>query len=125
MNPNALSDQKAKAYRLVICQLFVTILASSLWGLLGGYEPFIAALAGGVALVLPNFIMAFWFFRHGGAQAAKQILHSFFLGEALKFVTTVLLFVIFLGLLRLEPLPLLMTFIVAQAVFWASPWITK
>lgn len=125
MNPNALGGQKDKVYKLVQYQLLVAVILASLWGLFRGYDSFLAASAGGMVCVLPNFFMAFWLFRHQGAQAARRILRSFFLGEAIKFLVTILLFAIALGLLRLEPLPLLVSFIVTQAVFWASPWITK
>ncbi|MGL4838594.1 MAG: ATP synthase subunit I [Shewanella sp.] len=80
------------AYKLVLVQAAVAGVASivffALWGVQFGYS----ALAGGSIAVLPNFVFATLAFSHMGASLSGKIVKSFFLGEAVKLLLTVVLF---------------------------------
>ncbi len=59
---------------------------------------------GGIAVLIPNVVFAALAFRHGGAGNARNIVRSFYLGEALKLVLmAVLLVAIFLTSESLKP----------------------
>lgn len=64
----------------------------------------ISAMLGGLAVLIPNGVFAFYAFRYGGARNAQSIVRSFYLGEALKLVSVaILLTVIFTTYQGLKP----------------------
>lgn len=64
----------------------------------------ISMLLGGLAVLIPNGVFAFFAFRHGGAGNARNIVRSFYLGEALKLVSVaILLTIIFTAFDKLIP----------------------
>ena len=79
-------------FHVLIAQLVFVILLTVLllvWlGWVAGYSGFL----GGVIAWLPNLYFARKAFRYGGARAARDILKSFYAGEAGKFILTAALF---------------------------------
>lgn len=77
-----------------------------------------AGLGAGIAIA-GSLYFALQAFRHAGARQAPQIVHSFYKGEAGKFVITVLLFAaVFTGVKPLRTGWLLTGFILEQLVVW-------
>lgn len=111
------------AQRLLMCQLSITGLLAGAAILLSGTTAAISALLGGLVNMIPNAYFARTMFRYQGARAAKQIVNSFYKGEALKIVLSIALFMLVFKFFNIVPLVFFATYIVAQMVFWFAPLI--
>ena len=113
-------------FHVLIAQLIFVILISALllvWlGWIAGYSGFL----GGVIAWLPNLYFAQKAFRYGGARAARDILKSFYAGEAGKFILTATLFaLVFAGVTPLDARAVFAAFILTQMVSWFAPLLIK
>jgi ATP synthase protein I len=97
--------------------LIAIVLASILFLLLGKYSG-ISALYGGLICVIPGMAFAFLAFRYAGASQNKLVVQSFNKGSKLKFIITIVLFVMVYKLPNLQPLPLLISYIVTLMAQW-------
>ena len=111
------------ARRLMVCQLSVTVAIAIIALLLSGATACKSALLGGLVSALPNACFARMMFQHQGAHAAKQIVNSFYKGEALKMVLTIILFTAVFKFFIIMPFVFFAVYIVAQMVFWFAPLI--
>ncbi len=64
-------------------------------------------------------------FKFQGARAAQQIVNSFYAGEALKIILSVLLFAAVFILCRITPLAFFGSYIAVQMTYWVAPWVIK
>ena len=113
-------------YQILIAQLVVLILISALLMLAKGWQAGFSGLLGGVIAWLPNLYFAQKAFRYRGARAAKDILKSFYAGEAGKFFLTAVLFaLVFWGVKPLDVPAVFGVFILTQAVSWFAPLLIK
>jgi ATP synthase protein I len=79
----------------------------------------VSALLGGLISIGPNSYFARWAFRFSGARAAGNIARSFYIGEAGKFILTVVLFgATFAFVKPINPLVLFLTYIFMTALNW-------
>jgi ATP synthase protein I len=113
-------------FQILIAQLVVAILISAallIWlGWSSGYSGFL----GGAIAWLPNLYFARKAFRYSGARAARDILKSFYAGEAGKFVLTAALFaLVFAGVKPLDARSVFVVFILTQMVSWFAPLLIK
>jgi len=91
---------------------------ASVFGLVSGYS----ALLGGLICLIPNVYFAFRAFKYRGARAARHIVRSFYLGEAVKLGLTAGLFtLVFVGVKPLAPLALFIGYLSVQLVGWLVP----
>ncbi len=67
---------------------------------------------------MPNIYFAYKLFAQTGAQAAKQIVASFYLSEVVKFIITVILFFIAFKYFHTNKLAIFIGYIIAQITFW-------
>jgi len=118
--------QRPKVLRVVGLQAIVTLLVAVGCYLMTDPVAAYSALLGGVVCFLPNLYFAWESFRHQGAQAAKQIVRSFYKAEAVKFGLTAVLFSLVFALVRpLNPIYFFLTYVVVQVVHWLSPLVIK
>nr|WP_086937712.1 F0F1 ATP synthase subunit I [Thaumasiovibrio occultus] len=121
MDSTLVQSGRRLARRLILLQtgvvlataLLATVAVSVDWG--------ISALIGGGIFVIANSAFAACAFLFGGARKAKLIMASFFGGEALKILLTVLLFALAYLYVGVEHLPLLLGYIIAVGVNLFSP----
>lgn len=111
------------AWRLVAWQIGVTVVCAVAAILLISIKAGLSALLGGLVSAVPNAYFARKLFKHQGAQAAKQIVNSFYKGEALKIILSITLFVLVFKYFNIVPLVFFIVYIIAQAVFWFAPMI--
>ncbi|WP_245673251.1 F0F1 ATP synthase subunit I [Endozoicomonas ascidiicola] len=113
--------QSPPVYRVVVAQFAVcTVLTLALLPL-GTYFA-LSSLLGGLCCALPNAYFVGKAFRYRGARSAKQIVSSFYRGEAGKLVlTTVGFILIFTQVKPIEPLALFGAFVAVQSVSWFAP----
>lgn len=118
--------QRPKVLRVIGLQAIVTLLVAVGCYLMTDPVAAYSALLGGVVCFLPNLYFAWESFRHQGAQAAKQIVRSFYKAEAVKFGLTAVLFALVFALVRpLNPIYFFLTYVVVQVVHWLSPLVIK
>ena len=111
------------AQRLLTCQLSITLLAATVAIVISGATAAISVLLGGGVTIVPNAYFARTMFRYQGARAAKQIVTSFYKGEAMKMVLTIVLFTLVFKFFTIIPVVFFAVYIVVQMTFWFAPLI--
>lgn len=84
-----------------------------------------SAILGGLIYILPNAYYVKKIFQHQGARAAKQILSSFYKGEALKISLSIVLFTLVFIFFSINPLIFFGAYIGMQLLIWLTPLIFK
>ena len=86
----------AKVFVTQIILLVIVATASLLVDSTTAYS----VLLGGLIAIGPQIYFARWAFRFSGARAARQVAHAFYVGEAGKFVLTVVLFALVFAVIK-------------------------
>ncbi len=108
--------------RLLGLQVLLVLLLSLLWlwgsSLVAAYSAFL----GGAIAVVANGYFAMKVLARTGALAARQIVRTFYIAEAVKLLLSAVLFILVFVFIPVRPLPLFLTYVVVQMGFWAAPW---
>ncbi|SQH74520.1 ATP synthase protein I [Shewanella benthica] len=80
------------AYKLVLIQAAIAGGTSVFFFALWGEQYGLSALAGGAIAVLPNFVFATFAFSYMGASSTAKVMQTFYWGEAIKLLLTIVLF---------------------------------
>ncbi|MGG2400090.1 F0F1 ATP synthase subunit I [Pseudomonas sp. SH1-B] len=120
--PKRLPFHRLPVFPVLVAQLVVLLLAAAAawqWrGDVAGYS----ALLGGMIAWLPNVYFAHKAFRFSGARAAREIVRSFYAGEAGKLILTFVLFALtFAGVKPLEAPMLFGVYLLTLMVSWFAP----
>ena len=83
---------RTAAYRLLAVETVLTAVLSLLLFIGVDIETAYSAALGGMAYIVPNACFAKYVFRHSAAESAHRAVRWFYVGEAVKVVTTVLIF---------------------------------
>jgi ATP synthase protein I len=108
------------AFKVVLGQAAVTLLAAGIGAWAGGRNTALSALLGGGIATLASLAMAAVAFRHCAAVSPARLLGRFFGGEAVKLLVVVGLFVVVLRWLHPAPLALLSTYGATFVVYWLA-----
>jgi ATP synthase protein I len=108
------------AFRVVLGQAGVALIAALVGWLVAGRTAALSALLGGGIATAASFAMVAVAFRHSTAVSPARLLGTFFGGEALKLIVVVVLFVAVLHWLHPAPLALLATYGATFAVYWLA-----
>jgi len=120
------AGQRLRVIKLLLIWQFATALLIGAVAMLSGPTAAKSAIIGGLICWLPNCYFAFRAFRYRGARAARQIVRSFYAGEAGKMALTVLLFaVVFINVRPLHALALFMGFTAVQTLNWVVPFLVS
>ncbi|CEG62380.1 ATP synthase subunit I [Legionella micdadei] len=109
--------------RMLGIQLLTSVLISLSLLLIFGKREAMSALLGGIVAIIPSALFARKLFYYRGARAARQIVKGFYLGEALKIVSSIILFTLIFLLVRITPLAFFFTYIVVLMNYWFAPLI--
>lgn len=109
--------------RLWLAQLGVNVILAGLCAILFGVNAASSALLGGLVCIIPNAYFAIKLFKHQGARAARQIVNSFYKGEALKIILSMFLFALVFLLCRITPAAFFASYILVLMTHWFAPWI--
>ncbi|WP_234802469.1 MULTISPECIES: ATP synthase subunit I [Legionella] len=109
--------------RMLGIQLLTSVLISLVLLLIFGKKEAMSALLGGMVAIVPSALFARKLFQYQGARAARQIVKGFYLGEALKIVSSVILFALVFMLFKIAPLAFFFTYIVVLMNYWLAPLI--
>jgi ATP synthase protein I len=102
----------------ILCyQILIIAVVSLGFGVGGGGQKTFSAAIGGFSAFVPNLYFAL---RVAGSaeQDARKVLRSFYVGESVKLLLTVALFMLIFQIPNIEILPLMAGYISALSVFW-------
>ena len=105
--------RKVLFYQSIIV-LFFTIIFTVYTGKYSG----ISALYGGIICLVTGFMFAFLAFRYAGASQNQLVVRSFNKGSKLKFLLTIVMFVVIYKWPNLQPLPLMISYFVTLMAQW-------
>ena len=105
--------RKVLFYQALIVTLF-TLLFTVFLGKYSG----ISALYGGVICLVTGAVFAFLAFRFAGASQNQLVVRSFSKGSKLKFLFTIIMFVVVYKWPNLQPLPLMSSYFVTLMAQW-------
>tara|TARA_R110000751_G_scaffold307898_1_gene434180 strand:+ start:76669 stop:77058 length:390 start_codon:yes stop_codon:yes gene_type:complete len=106
------------AKKVLFYQSLIAVVLAFIFTFYYGKNSGISALYGGLICVLPGMIFAFLAFRYAGANQNKLVVRSFNKGSKLKFIFTIVLFVLVYKWSNLQPLPLLVSYVVTLMAQW-------
>ena len=109
--------------RLWLVQLGVTLIFAVLCAIMYSTNAATSALLGSVVYLIPNAYFASKLFKHQGAHSARQIVNSFYKGEALKIIISIFLFTLVFRLLEITPLAFFISYIMMIMTHWFAPLI--
>ncbi len=121
-----LSTRKRAVFRFIFLQsLLIVVLSVGILLAAGGLYSY-SFFSGAAASILPSIYMAWRVFGYKGARPAKEVVRSFYRGEAGKLVmTAVLLSLVFLLIKPLSAGAFFAGFGFAILSHWLSPFVLK
>ncbi|MEZ9509178.1 F0F1 ATP synthase subunit I [Vibrio cyclitrophicus] len=109
------------AKQMLLIELSAVILVAIGLGLAVNPDWGYAALVGGGIFVIANVVFCVCAFLFCGARATKLVAASFYAGEALKILITVLLFSIVYMYMQVELIPLKLTYLLVLGINIFAP----
>ncbi|MGC1181850.1 ATP synthase subunit I [Legionella sp.] len=109
--------------RLWLLQLGAVLVFAALCAIVYGVNAASSALLGGMVCVVPNIYFARKLFKYQGARSAKQIVNSFYKGEAVKIILSIALFMAIFVWVKITPLAFFMSYIMILMTHWFTPLI--
>ncbi|MCO7226608.1 ATP synthase subunit I [Pleionea sp. CnH1-48] len=120
---NSISVGGRKLALKIIATQAIFVLIASVIALSWGLWSSASVLIGGLTCVLPSLVFTHFAFKHSGARASRQVLRGFYLGEALKLVLTILMFIAAFQWFPIEVGPLFLGFGLALLLQWVAPFV--
>ena len=108
------------AFRVVLGQAAVTVIAGLIAWALAGERAGLSALAGGGIATAGSLVMAVLVMSGTLAGNAQRALSAFYVGEALKLALVAVLFVVVLKVMRVAPLAMFAAFAATFLVYWIA-----
>jgi ATP synthase protein I len=106
------------AYRVVLTQAAITILAAAICLVWGPLAALSAAIGGGIGTAA-SLVLALIAFRPGEQDPAR-IARAFYVGEAAKLGVVVLLFVLVLNTVKVIPAALFGAYVATFLAYWVA-----
>ena len=119
MTARELPDLRRVAYGLVLAQLILTVAVTLGCLVLWNRNAALSAAVGGGIGVAANLVLALVAFRKGERSLAEMV-SAFYIGEAVKFGVTIVLFIVVLATMKrmLVPGALFGAFVATFLVHW-------
>jgi ATP synthase protein I len=108
------------AYSVVLWQGAVTIVVALVSYAIAGRLAALSALLGGGISTLASLVMAAMSFRQSSLANAYSAVRGFYVGEAAKLATVVVLFVLVLRTLKVSPLAMFAAYVATFFVYWVA-----
>jgi ATP synthase protein I len=106
------------AIKVLIYQSLIAIVLTLFFTFYNGKYAGISALYGGLICLFPGMVYAYLAFKYAGASQNRLVVRSFNKGSKVKFIFTIVLFVMAYKWSNLEPLPLLISYVVTLMAQW-------
>lgn len=107
--------------RLWLVQLVATLVFAAMCALMYGANAASSAVLGGMVCVIPNIYFARKLFEYQGARSARQIVNSFYKGEAIKIFLSIVLFTAVFMWIKITPLAFFAAYIMILITHWFAP----
>lgn len=121
IRPGALTEYSRRVALLVVAgQIAVALAAALVLTVFLGDRSGYSALVGAGIGILPNYYLAVRLFKRDRPMSAEKALRSLYLGEGIKVVFTVALFVLAMRILDVELLVVALTYAATVAVNWVA-----
>ena len=114
----------SQARMLLVIQALVIFLIACL-GLLKNFQTVLALLSGGMSVLLANGYFVYKVFARSGAQANKQVVAAFYVGESIKIVISLSLLVLAYLLQPGSELFVLVGYVASLLLQWLAPVFVK
>lgn len=118
MATNLAQKGRVLARKVLFCQSIIIVICSLFFTFFLGKYSGLSALYGGMICLITGVVFAFLAFRYTGASQNTLVVRSFNKGSKLKFIFTIVLFVMVYKWPNLQPLPLIIGYIVTLMAQW-------
>ena len=108
------------AYSVVLWQGAVTIVVALVSYAMSGRLAAVSALVGGGISTLASLVMAALSFRRSSLADAYSAVRGFYVGEAAKLATVVVLFIVVLRTMKVSPLAMFAAYVATFFVYWVA-----
>ena len=108
------------AFTVVLWQGVVTVVVALVSYMIAGRLAASSALAGGGISTLASLVMAALSFRRSSLANPHSAVRGFYVGEAAKLATVVVLFVMVLRTLKVSPLAMFAAYVATFFVYWVA-----
>jgi len=108
------------AYSVVLWQGAVTIVVALVSYAMSGGLAAKSALVGGGISTLASLVMAALSFRRSSMANAYSAVRGFYVGEAAKLATVVVLFIVVLRTMKVSPLAMFAAYVATFFVYWVA-----
>jgi F0F1-type ATP synthase assembly protein I len=115
--------------RLFFYQFAITFFAATLWLLLGDVYSGLSVFCGGMAWIMPNFLVMKKFLQNIFSPRHVSPLHvikNFYLGELIKILLSAFLVILFITKCSfVKTFPFLIGYVIATQTIWLQPFLWK
>ena len=112
------SQARRTAYSIVAWQAVITVVVALMSWAIAGTLAAVSAVVGGGISTLASFAMAVLAFRT--SATAMSAVRGFFVGEAAKLATVVVLFAVVLRTMKVSPLAMFAAYVATFFVYWLA-----
>lgn len=112
---------KRQANLIILVQITSVVILAAVFLLITGYRAALATLCGGLVYILPGYFYAGRLLSNVSSRAVMRIMMVFYLGEALKLLVTVGLFVLLFYMFSFSLLPYFLGYLSAALAFCIAP----
>ena len=112
---------KSQANNIVLAQSSIVLLMAAVFFLTSGHRAALAVIAGGLVNILPGYFYAARLFSNVSPHAIMRIMVIFYVGEVLKLIVSVGLFIILLSVFKFPLVPYFLGYLVAALAFCVAP----
>lgn len=112
---------KQQANKIVLVQCVSVCLLAVAFCLMSGSRSALAVLCGGLVYILPGYFYAARLFSDVSPRAIVRIMFIFYLGELLKLMVSIGLFMMLLTAFKFPLLPYFLGYLVAALAFCVAP----
>ena len=113
------------AFRQILLSIIIVLTCSVatyfIWGLSFAHS----VLTGGAISIIPNFVFAHKAFKYAGARSSEKVINSFYAGEKIKIVLTVILLALAFKFLAFQPVPFFTSFCLVMVMPLLTPLLFK
>lgn len=108
------------AYTVVFWQAVTTVIVALVSFVVAGGQAAVSALVGGGISTLASLAMVVLAFRQSAGASALSAVQAFFVGEAAKLATVIVLFIVVLRTMKVSPLAMFAAFMATFLVYWVA-----
>lgn len=112
---------KHQANKIVLVQLVLVALLAVVFLMINNSRAALAVLAGGLVYILPGYFYAARLFSNVSPHAIVRIMFVFYLGEVLKLIISIGLFIVLLNIFAFPLLPYFLGYLLAALSFCVAP----